>query len=115
MSASLGRISVTMNALPVILPILYRVDCDTVWFFSDAATEQHAAVTNAVVAFEVDSFDRERGWSVLLIGKSFVSVDSALSARQRDAGLRTLAPVLKSELAGIPIEHITGRRFAVQA
>jgi uncharacterized protein len=110
-SGSFGRVGVSVNALPVILPVTYRVEDDTVWFFTEAGTKLHAAVTNAVVAFEVDALNAEQGWSVLVIGQSFLCVDNEVVIRLRTAGLQALAPGVRSELVGIPVQHISGRRF----
>jgi uncharacterized protein len=112
-SAPLGRVGVSVNALPVILPVAYRVELDTVWFFTEAGTKLHAAATNSVVAFEVDELDENRGWSVLVIGQSFLCVDDDLITRLRSAGLKAIAPGIRSELVGIPVQHISGRRFSL--
>jgi uncharacterized protein len=108
---SFGRVGVSVNALPVILPVTYQVHDDTVWFFTEAGTKLHAAVTNAVVAFEVDSLDEEQGWSVLVIGQSLLCTDGDVVNRLRTAGLKAVAPGVRSELVGIPVQHISGRRF----
>jgi uncharacterized protein len=109
--AFLGRVGVSVNALPVILPVVYRVESNTVWFFTEVGTKLHAAANNAVVAFEVDSLDEHQGWSVLVIGQSFLCTDSATVTQLRIAGLKALAPGVRSDLVGIPIQHISGRRF----
>jgi uncharacterized protein len=110
-NATLGRVGVNVNALPVILPVVFHVEDDTVWFFTEVGTKLHAAATNAVVAFEVDALDEHEGWSVLVIGQSFLCTDAGILSRVQAAGLKALAPGLRSELVGIPIQHISGRRF----
>jgi uncharacterized protein len=111
-SASLGRVGVTVNALPVILPVAYLVDADIVWFFTEAGTKLHAASRNAVIAFEVDSLNDQEGWSVLVIGRSFLCEDDSVITKLRAAGLQAVAPGIRSELVGVSIQHVSGRRFA---
>jgi uncharacterized protein len=110
--ASLGRVGVTVNALPVILPVAYLVDADIVWFFTEAGTKLHAASSNAVIAFEVDSLNDQEGWSVLVIGRSFFCNDKSVGTKLRGAGLKALAPGIRSDLVGVSIQHVSGRRFA---
>lgn len=70
-SSTVGRVALTRKALPVILPVNYAVDGDTVVIRtrpgSLLATSRERGV---VVAFEVDELDRRTcsGWSVLLTG-----------------------------------------------
>jgi uncharacterized protein len=109
--ASLGRVGVNVNALPVILPVVYRVEDDTIWFFTEVGTKLHAAASNAVIAFEVDSLTDEQGWSVLVIGRSFLSDEASRATALRAAGLTAIAPGVRSQLVGISIHHVSGRRF----
>jgi uncharacterized protein len=114
-NGSLGRVGVSVSALPVILPVIYRFDENTVWFFTEVGTKLHAAATNAVVAFEVDSLNHTEGWSVLVIGRSFHCEELGTVNRLREAGLKAVAPGVRSDLVGIPVQHISGRRFTFDA
>lgn len=69
-SVSMGRIGITISALPVILPIFFGVDTDSVVFRSTWGTKLAAATVGSVVAFEADRFDPEtdEGWSVVIQG-----------------------------------------------
>ena len=75
-SASVGRIGVSVNALPVIVPVNYRLTGHMIRFWSGPGLKLNAAPAHTVVAFEVDDFDPEnqRGWSVLAIGLAAFSV-----------------------------------------
>jgi hypothetical protein len=70
-STTVGRVALTSKALPVILPVNYAMDGDTVVIRtrpgSLLATSRERGV---VVAFEVDELDRQTcsGWSVLVTG-----------------------------------------------
>lgn len=108
----LGRVGVSIDALPVILPVVYRFDEDSIWFFTEEGTKLNAALRNAVVAFEVDQLDDTSGWSVLVIGSTREEADvTRLSALRRD-GLFAGAPGARDHLVRIPISQISGRSFA---
>jgi len=67
---SLGRVALSLEALPAILPVQYYVDGDVLRIclgFYDVAP---VSVTNTIVAFAVDSLDARSGvgWSVQLQG-----------------------------------------------
>jgi nitroimidazol reductase NimA-like FMN-containing flavoprotein (pyridoxamine 5'-phosphate oxidase superfamily) len=69
-SGSVGRVGVTIDALPAVLPVNYVMHDGAVVFRTVAGTKLDAATANAVVAFEVDSGgDRpDDAWSVLVRG-----------------------------------------------
>src|SRR3954471_13318116 len=53
----LGRVAVSVGALPAIFPVGYAVDAGDVYFLTGAGTKLGAAARNAIVAFEVDAVD----------------------------------------------------------
>ena len=108
----LGRVGVSIDALPVILPVLYRCDEDSIWFFTEEGTKLNAALRNAVVAFEVDYLDDSNGWSVLVIGSTREETDPARSVALHRDGLFAGAPGERDRLVRIPISQISGRSFA---
>ncbi|HLZ36302.1 MAG TPA: pyridoxamine 5'-phosphate oxidase family protein, partial [Mycobacteriales bacterium] len=65
-----GRIVVTISALPVILPVHFSVVDGTVVIRTSPGTKLATATRNTVVAFEADSVDAqgEVGWSVAVTG-----------------------------------------------
>src|SRR5204862_2980903 len=69
-TVSLGRVGITVGALPTILPINFRIDGDRILFRSGVGTKLDAATRGAVVAFEADDFDPlyHSGWSVVVTG-----------------------------------------------
>ena len=66
----IGRVAVSVGALPAIFPVNYAMRGEDVVFRTAAGTKFAAAVQNAVVAFEVDHSDRmsHTGWSVMVVG-----------------------------------------------
>lgn len=68
--ANFGRISINVRALPLIVPVTYRLQDDNI-VLSVAGTEEASAAHGAVVGFQSDGFDedRARSWSVMAIGR----------------------------------------------
>lgn len=64
---AVGRIGVSIGALPVVLPVNYILVTEDVVFRTIPGTKLDAAARHAVVAFEVDKYapDGSCGWSVL--------------------------------------------------
>lgn len=110
-SRSLGRVGLSIEALPVILPVLYRVSERAIWFFTAEGSKLNAAVRSAVLAFEVDDWHGDQGWSVLVIGRSHEEEDPQIVQELRETGLAAGAPGIRDRLVCIPIEHISGRSF----
>lgn len=69
-TARLGRIAVTIGAVPAIFPVHYRLLDGQIVFRTRKGTNLQTGSANTVVAFEVDSVDStwEQGWSVLVVG-----------------------------------------------
>lgn len=67
-----GRVAVSVGALPAIFPVNYAMRGEDVVFRTTPGTKLAAAVRNTVIAFEVDDADRmsHTGWSVLVVGPS---------------------------------------------
>lgn len=68
-SADIGRLGVSVGAMPAIFPVTYKmIDGDIVFRIGEGLKLR--AVQGAVVSFEVDSLDTvsRAGWSVLVVG-----------------------------------------------
>jgi nitroimidazol reductase NimA-like FMN-containing flavoprotein (pyridoxamine 5'-phosphate oxidase superfamily) len=78
-----GRVAVTVGALPAIFPVNFAMLDDDVVFTTTGGTKLAAAARAAVVAFEVDAFDvaSRRGWSVMVVGPSEQITDIVALAR----------------------------------
>ena len=112
-SVPVGRVVYTDRALPAILPVNFALDSDeTVVFRTGAGSKLAAATREAVVAFEVDSFDAHArsGWSVVAVGRSRVVEDSAeierLSKLEIGTWVRNPQHYVKIELY-----QVSGRRL----
>lgn len=112
--ATLGRVGVTMGALPIVVPVNYRLVDDEVVIRTGAGTKLDAATRNAVVAFEVDDMDpiEHTGWSVMVTGIAREVVDEAEIARLSRRPLPHWAPGGTDTIIAISTELATGRRIS---
>jgi uncharacterized protein len=71
-SARVGRVGITSGALPVVLPVIYSLDDDTILIWCREGSMLHHALQNRVVAFEAGEVSVDdgppRGWSVTVTG-----------------------------------------------
>jgi hypothetical protein len=92
---SLGRLGVTVGALPLVLPVHYCLDpaIPAVVIRSMPGSKLDAATREAVVAFEIDDYDPDlgRGWSVVVQGRSRAVSEPETIARLRRLPLPMVA------------------------
>ena len=107
-----GRVGVTSGGLPVIFPVLYVYADNAITFRTGGGTKLRAAESGDVLAFEVDSYDREKaeGWSVLVLGRATV-----LTTEHEHDDLPTLDAASADDRRGhyvrLRCELVTGRRL----
>ncbi|HZE41285.1 MAG TPA: pyridoxamine 5'-phosphate oxidase family protein [Stackebrandtia sp.] len=114
-SVSVGRIAITDQAMPVILPVTFIIHGGWIVIRTTKGSKLSAAADHAVVAMEVDCIDESNheGWSVLVVGRSrlvghgaeeFDLLESldlpAWAARERD------------HFVLIDLDQVSGRRLA---
>ncbi len=85
-SVSLGRVVLTMKAMPAIRPVNHLIDDETIIIRSHlgSAIVAHAAADDGtVVCYEADELDpvRHTGWSVIATGMARLVRDPAAIAR----------------------------------
>jgi nitroimidazol reductase NimA-like FMN-containing flavoprotein (pyridoxamine 5'-phosphate oxidase superfamily) len=97
---SVGRVGVSMAALPTIRTVRYALTGDTVVFRVDPDSRLRSAVTDVVIAFHADRCDdRNRcGWSVVVQGRCREVVDAECLA-----GLRALPLAPWTDTLSLPI------------
>jgi hypothetical protein len=68
----IGRVSLSLNALPTILPVEYCVSHDELYFCLGHYRVPRQAVANTVVGFAADVIDEtaHQGWTVHVQGRS---------------------------------------------
>lgn len=111
--SDVGRVGVTMGAIPAIFPVNYAVIDDAIVFRTAPGSKLSAATAGAVVAFEVDDYDRtdRTGWSVLVVGRSEVVHDLDTTFKVLDSGLEPWVDGFRSAIVRVSIEMISGRRI----
>lgn len=74
-----GRVAITVHALPVVLPVNYALMGHDIVFKTSAGTKLAAATAGSVVAFEADNYEEAgpSGWSVLVQGRAEEITDPA--------------------------------------
>lgn len=109
----LGRVALSMGALPTILPVNFRMVDGDVVFRTGVGSKLDAAARGAVIAFEVDAFDpiEHTGWSVVVTG---VAQDRASLERVNvisDTAIPRWAPAGSARTLFLPTAMISGRRI----
>ncbi|HZU79997.1 MAG TPA: pyridoxamine 5'-phosphate oxidase family protein [Acidimicrobiales bacterium] len=109
-----GRVAVTIGAIPAVLPVNYLEDLGAIYFFTAAGTKLDAALHEAVVAFEVDGYDQltEWGWSVLAVGIASEVHDREVREHVTGLGLHPWAKGPRDHLIRIWPEFLSGRETA---
>ena len=112
-TATIGRVSVSANALPTILPVNFWFDGDRIVIRSGAGAKLAAALDETVVAFEVDDFDpvSHAGWSVVVTGVANTVTDPDEIRVLESAPLRRWAPAGDDQFVSISTELVAGRRL----
>jgi nitroimidazol reductase NimA-like FMN-containing flavoprotein (pyridoxamine 5'-phosphate oxidase superfamily) len=113
-SVPVGRVAVSVDALPVVLPVNFVVDGTEVLFRTVPGTKLLAAVARVVVAFEADDYDTAsgEGWSVLVRGVADEITDPGRKSEADRLVPRSWAFGEGADhLIRIPISVITGRRL----
>lgn len=109
--SGMGRVAVTMNALPAVLPVCYAVLDEHVIIRTGTGTKLSAAVNHAVVTFEVDRLEGDDRWSVCVTGVAApVTRPDELAqvvGLSMPPGLRTLRP----HFVRIRSDLVSGRRL----
>lgn len=113
----IGRIVFTDRALPAVQPVNFLIDGGAVIIRTTHGSKLAAATRNAVVAFEIDEFDRQAwaGWSVTMVGRALSVRDPAECERLARLPLRAWAPGTRDHFVRIRPEHISGRRLSASA
>ena len=111
--ATLGRVALSIGALPVVLPVNFILDDGDVVLRTSSGSKLDAALAEAVVAFEVDEYDPvyHAGWSVLLTGRATVITEPGELDRLRQLPLRPWAAGERDNYVRIARQTLSGRRI----
>lgn len=113
--ATLGRVGISVGALPTILPVNFRLVDDHVLFRTSTGSKFSAATDNAVVAFEVDEMDPvdHTGWSVVVTGVAQLLGPEALTPKAASS-IPRWAPDGDSQIVSVSTQLISGRRLTLR-
>jgi uncharacterized protein len=111
--AAVGRLALSVRALPVVLPVNFALVDDGILIRTAGGTKFDAACDRAVVAFEIDGFDAmsHTGWSVLVQGEARLLEGPAELADARRTGLTAWANPMAEDYVKIGLDLVTGRRL----
>lgn len=111
-SQRIGRVGLSIDSLPVVLPVNYVVDRWQIVFRTGHGSKLGAALQKAVVCFEVDDIDHatHTGWSVVVTGTARrLSGFDAASAEALP--LEPWSPTAGDQFVAISMELVSGRRI----
>jgi uncharacterized protein len=109
----IGRVALSMRALPVVLPVSYALLGSDIVVRTGPGSKLEAALTGAVVGFEVDDIDEATGtgWSVLVQGAASVLDDPAAIKAASQLQLRPWSRRATDRFVRITTVEVTGRRL----
>lgn len=113
-SASFGRVGVSVQALPAILPVTIAMLDESVIFRTIPGTKLAFAAAGSILAVEVDEYDASlrNGWSVLVRGTAAELVDPRAIARARELLADSWISQESGEhYVGVSCDLVTGRRL----
>ena len=112
-TATLGRVGVSIDALPRVLPVNFRFDGRQILIRTGMGTKLDAAANDAVVAFEVDEIDpvAHTGWSVMVTGMARELTDPDELAAAQTPPLARWASGDDHRVIAISTELVSGRRI----
>jgi nitroimidazol reductase NimA-like FMN-containing flavoprotein (pyridoxamine 5'-phosphate oxidase superfamily) len=113
-SVPVGRVGVSIGALPAVLPVNFCLLGDGVVFRSKAGAKLSAATAGTVVAFEVDEYDEsgQTGWSVLVQGVAHEITEPDELCRVRQLPLESWAFDGAADHAiAVDLAVVSGRRI----
>ncbi len=113
-TATVGRVGISSQALPLILAVHFTLDVDRILFRTGAGSTLAAATRGSVVAFEVDGPAASMWplWSVVVTGVAthLDECDDGVVLEQFASPDRW-TPVEQSRAVSISTERVTGRRL----
>jgi uncharacterized protein len=109
-----GRIGYVVDGVPMILPVNFVVDGESVVFLTAGGSKLSWLSNHARVAFQADHGRRldESGWSVLVHGAAQEVTDSAELELLRRGPLHSWAVASGEHWIRISLEDVSGRRLA---
>lgn len=107
----IGRVGVSMGAIPEIFPVHFAMIDGDVVFRTGRGTKLHAAAVSATIVFEIDGSDDVFGWSVLVVGRASEMTDAANIATALAVIPGGWAPGEHEHIVRLEATRVTGRRI----
>ncbi|MGN6474392.1 MAG: pyridoxamine 5'-phosphate oxidase family protein [Mycobacteriales bacterium] len=113
-SQRIGRIALSVGALPAVLPVYYVLDGTSVVFRTRAGSLLDRHCRNTVVAFEVDSHDaaRREGWSVMVVGSANVLSGLTIDLEHLVSDLDAVGAPAGDVIIRVEAGSVTGRALS---
>ena len=110
----IGRLGFVAGGHPMILPVNYVADGDSIAFCTEAGTKLDSLAGGADVVFEIDDSRPlyRSGWSVVITGKAREVTNHDELARLRSGPLRSWAVGPDAHWVRIEVREISGREIA---
>jgi nitroimidazol reductase NimA-like FMN-containing flavoprotein (pyridoxamine 5'-phosphate oxidase superfamily) len=111
----LGRLGLSVGALPVVVPVNYAIDEDLIVICSEPGLKLEAARKGVVACLEIDDFDTmtHSGWSVLVTGRLGELTDATAIRRAEHLPLVPWAPMSEPHYMTLSTELVSGRSLRV--
>jgi nitroimidazol reductase NimA-like FMN-containing flavoprotein (pyridoxamine 5'-phosphate oxidase superfamily) len=111
--SKLGRVAFIVDGRPIVLPVNYRAEADSVTFCTGPGTKLSNLKDGAQVAFEVDAMVSllRSGWSVLVQGVAREVTDPEELNELSNSPLQNWATPDAKHWIRISIDEISGRRI----
>lgn len=106
-----GRLALSVGDRPEIFPINYVVQDGTLLFRTSQGTKLAALTINQHVALEIDGYDGNGGWSVVVKGIAHAAEWGEDFEVAAAAGLRPWVATVKQVFVRVTPHEITGRSF----
>lgn len=115
-SQRLGRVAISQDALPSILPVNYAMDVANIVFRTKDGSALARGCRKSIVAFEIDQYDETAGtgWSVVVVGSADV-LSGGDWLRAVELGLTSAAAADGEVFIQITPGIMTGRRVGTAA
>jgi len=106
-----GRLVTSVGEVIDVVPVNFVVDRRAIVFRTAAGSKLAGLTVNSSVLFEVDEFDDDRGWSVVLHGQAqALETEGEVAAAER-LPLKPFVSTLKPTFVRVEVDSVTGRSF----
>ena len=111
----IGRLAIVVDGRPEIFPVNYVADHGSIVLFTAPGMKLTGSVHGALVAFEIDGYDRgsKEAWSVVAKGQGREVNEMHELISAADLPLRPWHGGPKNHVVRLEPQTVTGRRFVV--